>query len=116
MFFSYQTYFTMTIQFIPGCNIAPNQRGELQIWIEKHVDRDTDFYVAVVSPVDSKHVVMRANWHKSLRDKEEHLTGNVIIVRVNLIRTAAFDLTLDRIMRRWVRPTSTEMVRSQCTA
>ena len=71
----------MTIQFNPGCNIAPNQRGELQIWIEKHVDRDTDFYIAVVSEVASKYVMMRATWHKSTSDKEEHLTGNVIIVR-----------------------------------
>ena len=109
----------MTIHFSPGCNIAPNHRGELQLWIEKHVDRDTDFYVAVVSPVETKHVVMRANWHKSTTgsDKEEHLTGNVIIVRVKPIRTAVlFDLTFDRIMRRWARPTSTEMDRSQCTA
>lgn len=109
----------MTIHFSPGCNIAPNHRGELQLWIEKHVDRDTDFYVAVVSPVETKHVVMRANWHKSTTgsDKEEHLTGNVIIVRVKPIRTAVlFDLTFDRIMRQWARPTSTEMDRSQCTA
>ena len=107
----------MTIQFSPGCKIAPNHRGEVQIWIEKHVDRDTDFYVAVVSPVDTKHVVMRANWHKSPNDKEEHLTGNVIIVRVKpLIRTVAFNLTFDRIMRRWVRPTSTKMDKSQCSA
>jgi hypothetical protein len=110
---------TMTIQFSPGCNIAPNQRGELQLWIEKKVDRDTDFYIAVVSQVASKYVMMRANWHKSTTgsDKEEHLTGNVIIVRIKPIRTAAFSISHStRIMRRWVRPTSTEMDRSQCTA
>ena len=118
-FFSCRRLYKMTIQFSPGCNIAPNQRGELQIWIESHVDRDTDFYIAVVSEVASKYVMMRAKWHKSKNDKEEHLTGNVIIVRCETYsHSCIFNLSHSstRIMRRWVRPTSTEMDRSQCSA
>lgn len=69
----------MTIQFSPGSNIPPNQRGELQLWIEKTVDKDTDVHLAAVSEVTSNYVMMRANWHKSTHDKQEHLTGDVIL-------------------------------------
>lgn len=69
----------MTIKFSPDSNIPPNQRGELQLWIEQSVDRDTDFYLAAVSQAAGDYVMMRANWHRSPSDPQEHLTGNVII-------------------------------------
>ncbi len=109
----------MTIQFSPTSNIPPNQRGELQLWMEKTVDKDTDLHLAAVSQVTGSYVMMRTNWHKSTHgsDKQEHLTGDVIIVRVKPIRTAAlFDLISDRIINRWVRLTSTELDKSQCSA
>lgn len=69
----------MTIQFVPNCGIPPNHRGAIQLWIEKTVDRDTDFHSAAVSGTSGKYVAMRANWHKSTEDPQEHLTADVIM-------------------------------------
>lgn len=106
------TYFsTMTIQFSPSCCIPLNKRGELQRWIKKTVDRNSDFYLAAVSQVPGNYVMMRTNWHRSGPDIQEHITGDVTIVRVGPICTAAlFDLIYDRMVHRSVWLTSTELV------
>ena len=69
----------MTLTF--GPNITGNRRGELQLWIEQHVDRDTDFWTSVVSQRSGDYVYLRADWHKSDSDQNRHLTGDVFYVR-----------------------------------
>jgi len=44
-------------------------QGARHVVIEKHVERDTDFYIAVVSQVASKYVTTRVNWHKTQKEQ-----------------------------------------------
>ena len=68
----------MTLEF--GPKIQGNRRGELQLWLEQYVDRDNDFYTAIVSQKAGTYVYLRENWHKSPLDSQRHLTGDVFIV------------------------------------
>ena len=72
----------MTIQFAP--QVPARRRGEIQLWLEQHVDRDTDFYSALVSLLAGCYVYLRRDWHTSPDDRESHMTGDVYIVSLSL--------------------------------
>ncbi|KAF8532311.1 hypothetical protein JB92DRAFT_3104107 [Gautieria morchelliformis] len=69
----------MTITFHDQCGVPANHRGELQLWVEKNVDRDNDFYTNAHGTTDGHYVVIRHNWHKSPEDPNEHLTALVYV-------------------------------------
>jgi hypothetical protein len=104
----------MTIQFGPG--ITGNRRGEVQIFIEKKVDRDTDIYLATVSERPGNYAYMRVWWHKSDADKELHLTGDVFWVSHPKLASAGEEAYIAcRTTSRSERRMFTRTVKSRCS-
>jgi hypothetical protein len=69
----------MGLQFID--NVKGNDRGFIQEFIEKEVDRDTDLYTATVSKDPGNYAYVRRGWHKTDEDPEDHITADVYLVR-----------------------------------
>ena len=88
--------------------IKGNRRGEIQLWLEEKVDRDTDFYTCMVSERNTDYVLMLEDWHGSPNDKNLHLTGDVVFVSLFLLLCVyAHMLVSPRITSLWGGPTST---------
>ena len=65
--------------------IKGNRRGEIQLWLEEKVDRDTDFWTCMNSKRKEDYVEMLEDWHGSPKDENLHLTGDVVFVSLFLL-------------------------------
>ncbi|TFK50392.1 hypothetical protein OE88DRAFT_1660743, partial [Heliocybe sulcata] len=68
------------LQFAPTLVFKdPNDKGLLQLWLEDKVDRDNDFYTSLVSEDTRTYVLIRAKWHKSDVDRQNHITADIYV-------------------------------------
>lgn len=103
----------MTIHFNP--DIKADRAVAIQRFIEQEVDRDNDFYYAATTQNPSDYIYLRADWHKSPGDPQEHLTGDLYIVsNPELSDTSQETYVSDREIRIRTSAMSTRPATSQC--